>query len=259
MKGTNLEKGWDVIFCFLKGQETERRPPTNQRWGWIELLVPSVSVYSTLKQTHHYGVYLFPFVMSQRGDFQDKHMLSEKLTRKRSEVWLFSFTGRFDTLAFLAVASFIFAHLFAQLVETTFVMSVVWRPFFVSGWAKLGISIQNYELWFVTVSIFRPTVKQVVETNGATSAEVCAIPLLCKMNFTWIHSCLCSTHQTGKVDPHQPRVSGHRGNVLDIKWNPFNDYIIASCSEDSTVRAPPECFTHLLSFSPEYEHVAAGR
>ncbi|XP_075888554.1 coronin-2A isoform X1 [Nelusetta ayraudi] len=43
-------------------------------------------------------------------------------------------------------------------------------------------------------------------------------------------------HHTGKVDPHQPRVSGHRGNVLDIKWNPFNDYIIASCSEDSTVK-----------------------
>ncbi|KAI3353098.1 hypothetical protein L3Q82_019666, partial [Scortum barcoo] len=43
-----------------------------------------------------------------------------------------------------------------------------------------------------------------------------------------------SVHHTGKVDPHQPRVSGHRGNVLDIKWNPFNDYCIASCSEDTT-------------------------
>uniref|UniRef100_A0A3P9ID39 Coronin n=1 Tax=Oryzias latipes TaxID=8090 RepID=A0A3P9ID39_ORYLA len=31
-------------------------------------------------------------------------------------------------------------------------------------------------------------------------------------------------------------VSGHRGNVLDIKWNPFNDYCIASCSEDTTVK-----------------------
>ncbi|XP_053184736.1 coronin-2A isoform X2 [Scomber japonicus] len=45
-----------------------------------------------------------------------------------------------------------------------------------------------------------------------------------------------SVHHTGKVDPHQPRVSGHRGNVLDIKWNPFNDYCIASCSEDTTVK-----------------------
>uniref|UniRef100_A0A8C1BK28 Coronin n=2 Tax=Cyprinus carpio TaxID=7962 RepID=A0A8C1BK28_CYPCA len=45
-----------------------------------------------------------------------------------------------------------------------------------------------------------------------------------------------SINHTGKVDPHHPRVSGHRGNVLDIKWNPFNDFCIASCSEDTTVK-----------------------
>ncbi|KAG7461753.1 hypothetical protein MATL_G00194470 [Megalops atlanticus] len=45
-----------------------------------------------------------------------------------------------------------------------------------------------------------------------------------------------SIHHTGKVDPHHPRVCGHRGNVLDIKWNPFNDFCIASCSEDTTVK-----------------------
>ncbi|XP_033986038.1 coronin-2A isoform X1 [Trematomus bernacchii] len=45
-----------------------------------------------------------------------------------------------------------------------------------------------------------------------------------------------SVHHTGKVDPHQPRISGHKGNVLDVKWNPFNDYCIASCSEDTTVK-----------------------
>uniref|UniRef100_A0A8C2STC1 Coronin n=1 Tax=Coturnix japonica TaxID=93934 RepID=A0A8C2STC1_COTJA len=43
-------------------------------------------------------------------------------------------------------------------------------------------------------------------------------------------------HQTGKLDPHYPRICGHKGNVLDIKWNPFNDYVIASCSEDATVK-----------------------
>ncbi|KAJ8271664.1 hypothetical protein COCON_G00105230 [Conger conger] len=43
-------------------------------------------------------------------------------------------------------------------------------------------------------------------------------------------------NHTGKVDPHHPRVSGHRGNVLDIKWNPFDDLCIASCSEDCTVK-----------------------
>ncbi|KAM9314181.1 coronin-2A [Pholidichthys leucotaenia] len=45
-----------------------------------------------------------------------------------------------------------------------------------------------------------------------------------------------SIKHTGKVDPHHPKVSGHRANVLDIKWNPFNDCCIASCSEDSTVK-----------------------
>ncbi|XP_042127084.1 coronin-2A isoform X1 [Peromyscus maniculatus bairdii] len=43
-------------------------------------------------------------------------------------------------------------------------------------------------------------------------------------------------HQTGKLDPHYPKVCGHRGNVLDIKWNPFNDFEIASCSEDATIK-----------------------
>ncbi|XP_075067036.1 coronin-2A [Mixophyes fleayi] len=42
--------------------------------------------------------------------------------------------------------------------------------------------------------------------------------------------------QSGKLDPHYPKVCGHKGNVLDIKWNPFDDYIIASCSEDATVK-----------------------
>ncbi|NXH41730.1 COR2A protein, partial [Dicaeum eximium] len=42
--------------------------------------------------------------------------------------------------------------------------------------------------------------------------------------------------QTGKLDPYYPKVSGHKGNVLDIKWNPFNDFVIASCSEDATVK-----------------------
>ncbi|XP_060782625.1 coronin-2A isoform X2 [Neoarius graeffei] len=41
---------------------------------------------------------------------------------------------------------------------------------------------------------------------------------------------------TGKIDPHHPRISGHRAKVLDIKWNPFNDLCIASCSEDMTVK-----------------------
>uniref|UniRef100_W5KFC8 Coronin n=1 Tax=Astyanax mexicanus TaxID=7994 RepID=W5KFC8_ASTMX len=41
--------------------------------------------------------------------------------------------------------------------------------------------------------------------------------------------------QAGRIDPHHPKVCGHQGNVLDIKWNPFHENIIASCSEDSSV------------------------
>ncbi|KAL0606034.1 Coronin-2A [Plecturocebus cupreus] len=43
-------------------------------------------------------------------------------------------------------------------------------------------------------------------------------------------------HKTGKLDPHYPKVCGHRGNVLDVKWNPFDDFEIASCSEDATIK-----------------------
>ncbi|XP_035670758.1 coronin-2B-like isoform X1 [Branchiostoma floridae] len=42
--------------------------------------------------------------------------------------------------------------------------------------------------------------------------------------------------ETGKIDPMMPKVIGHQGAVLDVKWNPFNDNVIASCSEDTSVR-----------------------
>nr|XP_022307279.1 coronin-2B-like isoform X2 [Crassostrea virginica] len=41
---------------------------------------------------------------------------------------------------------------------------------------------------------------------------------------------------SGRVDPKTPHVCGHAGVVLDIKFNPFNDNIIASSSEDCTVK-----------------------
>lgn len=31
-------------------------------------------------------------------------------------------------------------------------------------------------------------------------------------------------------------MTGHTGPVLDIKWNPFDDNVIASCSDDCTVK-----------------------
>ncbi|XP_043084825.1 coronin-2B isoform X2 [Puntigrus tetrazona] len=43
-------------------------------------------------------------------------------------------------------------------------------------------------------------------------------------------------HKPGRIDPHHPKVCGHQGGVMDIKWSPFMDNIIASSSEDCTVR-----------------------
>ncbi|KPM06481.1 coronin-like protein 3 [Sarcoptes scabiei] len=42
--------------------------------------------------------------------------------------------------------------------------------------------------------------------------------------------------QSGRVDINHPLVAGHKGPVLDISWCPFNDNVIASSSEDATVK-----------------------
>ena len=40
----------------------------------------------------------------------------------------------------------------------------------------------------------------------------------------------------GRLDINYPKVCGHKSNVLDIAWNPFDEYVIASCSEDCLVK-----------------------
>lgn len=40
--------------------------------------------------------------------------------------------------------------------------------------------------------------------------------------------------QSGKIDAKTPLISGHKNAVLDIDFNPFNDSLIASVSEDCT-------------------------
>ncbi|XP_033624750.1 coronin-2B-like isoform X1 [Asterias rubens] len=40
----------------------------------------------------------------------------------------------------------------------------------------------------------------------------------------------------GRVDALNNKIAGHKGPVLDIKWNPFNDNEIASSSDDGTVK-----------------------
>jgi coronin-1B/1C/6 len=43
-------------------------------------------------------------------------------------------------------------------------------------------------------------------------------------------------NQFGRFDPSSPVVSGHSAAVLDFEWNPFHDEILASASEDSTIK-----------------------
>jgi len=42
--------------------------------------------------------------------------------------------------------------------------------------------------------------------------------------------------QTGRVERDSPLVVGHRAAVLDIQWCPHDDDIIASGSEDCTIK-----------------------
>jgi len=40
----------------------------------------------------------------------------------------------------------------------------------------------------------------------------------------------------GRYDGAQFKVQGHSSAVLDFDWNPFDDNMIASCSDDSTIK-----------------------
>jgi len=42
--------------------------------------------------------------------------------------------------------------------------------------------------------------------------------------------------QTGRIDPNIPKVTAHKEYVLDMKWNPYNDNMLATCSEDGSIR-----------------------
>lgn len=41
---------------------------------------------------------------------------------------------------------------------------------------------------------------------------------------------------TGRVDANAPKFFGHKGPVVDIKFSPFDDHLIATASDDATVR-----------------------
>lgn len=52
-----------------------------------------------------------------------------------------------------------------------------------------------------------------------------------------------SLPQSGRVEQSSPTVNGHKAPVLDIQWCPHDDNIIASASEDCTVKVSRCSFT----------------
>lgn len=46
----------------------------------------------------------------------------------------------------------------------------------------------------------------------------------------------CFSLQSGRIDQSCPTVCGHAAPVLDIQWSPHDDNVIASASEDCTVK-----------------------
>lgn len=43
-------------------------------------------------------------------------------------------------------------------------------------------------------------------------------------------------NNTGRIDFQKCKVIGHSGQIFDLKWNPFNDCVIASASDDCTIK-----------------------
>lgn len=43
-------------------------------------------------------------------------------------------------------------------------------------------------------------------------------------------------NKIGRIDKDTPFVDAHRAPCLEVQWSPFNDHVIASCSEDTTAK-----------------------
>ncbi|KAK6048698.1 hypothetical protein COOONC_13797, partial [Cooperia oncophora] len=44
------------------------------------------------------------------------------------------------------------------------------------------------------------------------------------------------SYEVGRIDKDYPFVDAHKAPCLEVAWSPFNDNVIASCSEDTTAK-----------------------
>lgn len=109
-------------------------------------------------------------------------------------------------------------------------------------------SMTNSQLWFrgVRPSKFRhvyglPTRKECCYTDisvvrSGNDGNFCAVNptfLAIVADTTFV---VIPINQTGRIDFQCCKVIGHTGQILDLKWNPFDDQMIASASDDCTIK-----------------------
>ncbi|KAK4287225.1 hypothetical protein Pmani_039700 [Petrolisthes manimaculis] len=73
-------------------------------------------------------------------------------------------------------------------------------------------------------------------TFCAVNPKFCAIIVESGGGGAFIVLPLNKINKAGRIPPDHPLVGGHKGPVLDIAWDPFNDNVIASGSEDCVVK-----------------------
>uniref|UniRef100_A0AAG5DAI4 Coronin n=1 Tax=Anopheles atroparvus TaxID=41427 RepID=A0AAG5DAI4_ANOAO len=106
----------------------------------------------------------------------------------------------------------------------------------------------NTQLWFrgVRPSKFRhvyglPTRKECCYTDisvvrSGNDGNFCAVNptfLAIVADTTFV---VIPLGMTGRIDFQCCKVIGHAGQLLDLKWNPFDDHMIASASDDCTIK-----------------------
>jgi len=94
--------------------------------------------------------------------------------------------------------------------------------------------------------VFGKAAKREVGYDGIRISRNAWDSNFCTVNTKFIAVCLeaqgggaflvLNLEKTGRVDLNAPKVCGHTAAVLDIKFCPMNEYVIASASEDCTVK-----------------------
>jgi WD40 repeat protein len=53
---------------------------------------------------------------------------------------------------------------------------------------------------------------------------------------TWCQSGCSESQWQGNIGQAAPLFEGHKASVVDVAFNPFNDYVVASASDDAPIQ-----------------------